>query len=251
MPRSTLVRWPAGALVAASMALGGSLQAATNDKGAAVGGIYTCVDANGNRLTSDRPIPQCSNREQRVLGADGSVRRVVPPSMTTDERLEYEARQQRLANERKTQQDITRRDRNLLARFPTEAAHNAARSSALDVAQQAIHVSQRRLDDLTRERKPLLDEAEFYVNKTLPAMLKQQLESNAAAADAQRVLIQNQQAEMARINANYDLELSRLRRLWTGAAPGSLGPLEMIPAPEPAASAPGVRPAASAVAPKP
>ena len=32
-----------------------------------VQGIYTCTDAKGRKLTSDRPIPECHDREQRVL----------------------------------------------------------------------------------------------------------------------------------------------------------------------------------------
>jgi hypothetical protein len=34
------------------------------------------------------------------------------------------------------------------------------------------------------------------------------------------------QAEMVRINRFYDHELDRLRRLWAGAQPGTLGPLD-------------------------
>jgi len=40
---------------------------------------YTCVDGKGNKRSSDRPIPECSDREQRVLNKDGSLRRVIPP----------------------------------------------------------------------------------------------------------------------------------------------------------------------------
>ena len=35
--------------------------------------IFTCVDGERPRLTSDRPIAECIDREQRVLNADGSV----------------------------------------------------------------------------------------------------------------------------------------------------------------------------------
>ena len=31
------------------------------------GSIYTCKDASGKTLTSDRPIPECRGREGRVL----------------------------------------------------------------------------------------------------------------------------------------------------------------------------------------
>src|SRR5213076_1467189 len=95
-------------------------------------GIYTCVDANGKKLTSDRPIPECTTRDQRVLNADGSVRQVLPPTLTSEERAEQEARERQAASERTQQQDAIRRDRNLVARFPTEAAHNKARTAALD-----------------------------------------------------------------------------------------------------------------------
>jgi hypothetical protein len=78
---------------------------------------------------------------------------------------------------------------------------------------------------LASERKPLMDEAEFYVGKPLPLKLKQALDANDATTDAQRTLIQNQQVEMVRINALYDAELARLRRLWSGAPAGSMGPV--------------------------
>ena len=40
-----------------------------------------------------------------------------------------------------------------------------------------------------------------------------------------RSLAKNQVAETSRINDLYDAELARLRKLWGGAQPGSLGPL--------------------------
>ena len=62
--------------------------------------IYTCDDGKGHKLTSDRLIPECMAREQRVLNSDGSVRRIVPPSMTADERADYEAQERKAAAER-------------------------------------------------------------------------------------------------------------------------------------------------------
>src|SRR4051812_106642 len=187
--------------------------------------IFTCTDAAGKKLTSDRPIPACSDREQRVLNADGSVKRIVPPTLTADERIEQEARERQAAVDRAAQTDATRRDRNLMARFPNEAAHNKARAKALDDARNSVGNSEKRLAALAAERKPLLDEAEFYAGRQLPAKLKQQLDANEAATEAQRGLVQNQQAEMGRINALFDVELARLRKLWAGTTPGSMGAL--------------------------
>lgn len=192
--------------------------------------IYTCIDATGKKHTADRPIVECATRDQRLLNADGSVRQVVPPPMTADERAEQEQRERQAAVERAQQQDAIRRDRNLMIRFPNEAAHNKARNAALDDVRNAVVMSEKRIAALAADRKPLMDEAEFYTGKQMPLKLKQQLDANDAASEAQRALIQNQQAEIVRINALYDAELARLKKLWAGAPAGSLGAMPNPPA---------------------
>jgi len=193
-------------------------------------GIYTCIDDRGRRLTADRPIPECTAKEQRVLNRDGSLKAIFPPTLTVDERVAKEARERKLAEERAAQADAVRRDRNLMARFPDETAHNRAREAALDPVRAAMRASALRMNALEAERKPLLDETEFYVGKPLPPQLKAQLDANDAAVTAQRAAMQTQEAELERINRFYDAELERLRRLWAGAPPGSLGPIAAAPA---------------------
>ena len=214
--------WAGPALLALALPLAASAQSSGRP---ASSGIYTCVDAQGRRLTSDRPIPDCISREQRVLNSDGSVQRVVPPTLTAEERAEREAAERRAALARAAQADAVRRDRNLMVRFPDEAAHNKAREAALDTVRLAMKASAQRVKDLAAERKPLLDEAEFYQGRQLPARLKQQLDANDAAVAAQKQSAANQELELARINRLYDTELDRLRRLWAGAPPGSLPPV--------------------------
>lgn len=198
------------------------------------GGIYSCVDASGRRHTSDRPIPECLDREQRVLNRDGSQRQVMPPRMNAEERAAEEERQRQRAQAEAARKDAIRRDRNLVLRYPSEAAHQRARESALDDLRKAIASSERQVAQLQDERKGLQAETEFYKGKRLPLKLKSQLDANEAQQQAQRDIIHNQQAEMGRINAFYDTELARLRKLWAGAAPGSL---EGEPSPGAAASA--------------
>ncbi len=88
-----------------------------------------------------------------------------------------------------------------------------------------MQASEKRLAALAHERKALLDEAEFYRGRMLPLRLQAALDANRPALDAQRALVQNQEAETVRINALFDAELERLRRLWAGALPGSMGGL--------------------------
>lgn len=186
-------------------------------------GIYTCVDATGKRLTSDRPIPNCIDREQRVLNSDGSVRKTIPRTLTAEERAEKEARDREALQKQAARQDAVRRDRNLMSRFPNEAAHHKAREAALDDIRKAMQTSEARLAALSVERKPLEDETEFYIGKPLPAKLKRLLDANDASTDAQRTLIEDQRSELARINALYDAELNHLKQLWSGAQPGTVG----------------------------
>jgi len=200
--------------------------------------IYTCTDASGRKLTSDRPILECNSRDQRMLNADGSVKSVRPPTMTADERAAAEEREREALAERARQQEAVRRDRNLLARFPNEAAHRKARELALDDVRKSLRLSEARLIALANERKPLTNEAEFYVGKQLPLKLKLGLDANDASVDAQKSLVQNQQIEILRIDKLYDSELERLKKLWGGAQPGSLG---VIPGTPPPAAVPAPR----------
>jgi hypothetical protein len=204
---------------------------------AAEPGIYTCVDGQGRRITSDRPIPECAAREQQLLNRDGSVLRTVPPVPTAQERAEQELRERRAAEARAAQADAMRQDRNLLQRYKTPQDHQRAREAALDAARGAVTATDQRLASLAQERKQYAQEAEFYRGKPLPAKLQQQIEAVDTSMAAQRAVAQNQRAELDRINRLYDIELERLKRLWAAEASGTSGPLVGVrPA---AASAPG------------
>jgi hypothetical protein len=156
------------------------------------------------------------------------VRGKLPPVLTADERAEREALERRQLEARAAQNDEIRRDRNLKARYPSEAVHTKARESALEAVRKAMKNSELRLQELRDERKPLMQEAEFYKGKKMPARLKQQIEANDTSVAAQREAIQNQEAELGRINKLYDVELDRLRRLWNGAQPGTLGSITQV-----------------------
>ncbi|HEX5355773.1 MAG TPA: DUF4124 domain-containing protein [Aquabacterium sp.] len=239
MPLSTPPRAESSAAKVSAWWLGGlavwvSVQAAQAATGTSSytmqGGIYSCVDAHGKRLTSDRPIPECLDREQRVLNKDGSQRKVLPPRQTPQERAAAEEARRQKETAELAYKDAVRRDRNLMGRYPHEAAHNKARQSALDDVRKAMASSEKRVADLKAERKPLLADAEFYKGKPMPFKLRSSLEGNQASQEAQLEIIENQRAEMVRINALYDLELARLRKLWAGAEPGSIPDVSATPA---------------------
>ena len=80
---------------AVAMRCGAQAQAAP----ASAAGIYTCVDDKGRRLTSDRPIAECIDRSSACSTRTARCKRVVPPTLTADERAEKEARERKAAAE--------------------------------------------------------------------------------------------------------------------------------------------------------
>jgi hypothetical protein len=187
-------------------------------------GIYVCTDDSGKLITRDRYIAECRHKEQRVLNRDGSLRMRVPPTFTLEERAQAEAAERAARDAQAALQDTIKYDRLLKTRYPNEAAHRRAREAALDASRGAIQSAEVRLRELAVERRKLADEAEFYRGRVVPARLKQQIDGNEGQAEAQRNSIKNIEGEQQRINRRFDVELERLRKLWRGAEPGSLGP---------------------------
>ncbi|MFM8766210.1 MAG: hypothetical protein ACKOD9_00050 [Rubrivivax sp.] len=188
--------------------------------------ISVCTDDQGRRITSDRPIRECMDRPQRILNPDGSLRGVKNPPMTAQERAAKEAQERQAAEETAARAEAVRRDRNLLSRYRNEEMHRAARESALDPVRLTMDLTETRLAQLRRERRTLEEEARAPKNRDHAATLKLQLEANEAATGAQRENTTNQRIEVDRINRIYDIELERLKRLWAGQPPGSMGAIE-------------------------
>ena len=214
----TMSRWTVAVVAAVCSAASWGQAGVPRD-----GGIYVCTDDDGKPVTRDRYIIECRHKEQRILNRDGSLRSRVPPTLTTEERAQAESEERERRERDEAKKDAVKYDQLLLRRFPDEAAHKRARDKALDASRAAIQSAEARLRDFAVERKKLSDEAEFYRGRVVPVSLKQQIEGNEAQADAQRTSIKNGQAEQARIHKRFDAELERLRKLWKGAVPGSLG----------------------------
>ncbi|MFM7533402.1 MAG: DUF4124 domain-containing protein, partial [Rubrivivax sp.] len=237
-----------GAVVALAVCAWLATAGAARAQGSA---IYTCMDDKGRRITSDRPIAECASREQQQLNRDGSVRRTVPPVPTAEERAEQELRERRAAELRAQQADAVRQDRTLMQRYRTPEDHQRARAAALDAARSAVAATDERLAGLAQERKQYAQEAEFYRGRALPPKLQQSIDAVETTMAAQRAVAQNQRTELDRINRLYDVELERLKQLWAGAPPGSLGSPTTVRAPSAASAPPGPAPATAPATPAP
>lgn len=181
--------------------------------------IYSCTDAKGRRLTSDRPIPECSDREQKELGPLGTVRRTIPPMLTPAERALKDEQDKKLAEEQQRQAEEKRLQKLLVARYPTQNTHDAERAKALQPVDEAIASGRKRIVELQDQQKKL--RAQSDATKAPPdavAKLKRQLEDNEQQTAAQVRVVATQEEEKARITKRYDEELVRLKRLWVQQA---------------------------------
>ena len=187
------------------------------------GGIYACTDANGRRITADRPIASCVDREQRVLGNTGVEVRRVGPTLTDQERSAQEAKRRQDQAEQQRLREERSRERAILARFPSQGVHDAARAEAIAQVNDVIGVAQKRLVDLQERRRKLNTELEFYQNdpKKAPANLRRQLDDNTESQAEQQRFIKQQEEEKQRINQRFDAELQQLRKLWADLQPAA------------------------------
>ena len=197
------------------IALGGLLWA-LNAQAQHTGSIYTCTDAQGRRITSDRPIPACVDREQRELNKAGIVKRVVPPSYTAEEQAVIDAKRRVVEAEQARIAEEKRRDRALLLRYPSQAVHDKERADALAQIEDVILAVNKRSRTLMEQRKEIDTELEFYQNDAnkAPPVLKRRIEDNAQQMKVQQRFLADQAQEKQRVTARFDEELVRLRKLW-------------------------------------
>ena len=186
-------------------------------------GIYTCTDARGRKLTADRPIPECTDREQKMLNPSGTVKARVGPNLTQQERADLEAKNKLDQEERARLNEEKRRERALLIRYPNTSVHDKERAEALGqigvIRQAALH----RTQELLRQRTEIDKEMEFYKkdpSKTPPS-LRHQVEDMVQSLAVQARFIADQDAEFKRVNSRFDEELIRLKQLWALQSPGA------------------------------
>jgi hypothetical protein len=188
-----------------------------------VPGVYTCVDAKGRKLTADRPIPECTDREQKVLNPSGTVKMRLGPTLTERERAELDKQARREEEARIRVADDKRRDRALLTRYPNKAAHDKERTEALNGIAVVITAANLRLTELVRQKVAVDDEMEFYQGDPAkaPVYVRRQLEDNLQSQAVQKRFISEQEGEILRLNQRFDEELVRLRQLWAQVTPAA------------------------------
>jgi hypothetical protein len=215
-PTTPLRACPRGLVLAALLLASAQSHGQANNLPGDKPSIYTCVDAQGRRLTSDRPIPECMGREQRELTPTGSLKRTVPPVLTAEERAHENARQREVAARQAQLDEEKRKNRALITRYPDQAAHDKARAEALNQIDELIVAVRKRQAELDKQRNELNTELEFYRSNPTkaPAWLRRLQDENARQRASQDRYLADQVSERLRTDRRFEEELQRLRELW-------------------------------------
>ena len=128
-----------------------------------------------------------------------------------------------------------REDWRWLDRYPDESSHRRAEAAELQVVIDRLRQPNERLAQLIDERKPLEIEAAFpqgqaAVSSGLRGYVRK-LEKSDASFAALRDVFRLLEQDVDFIVAKYGNERGHLRKLWAGAAPGSIGFLKPLSAP--------------------
>lgn len=203
--------WIMGAVVLATLGTDAAWSQATS-----AASIYTCVDRNGRRLTADRPIAECLDREQRELSPSGMTRRQLGPSLTEHERAALEAQRRKEAEARSRELEERRRERVLTTRYPDKATHDVERFAAIQQLDDVTATAEKRMAELKEQRKALDVEMEFYKRDPAraPMFLRRKIAENEDGIAEQLRFIAGQDQEKRRVHQRFDVELAQLRKLW-------------------------------------
>lgn len=170
--------------------------------------VYRCVDAQGRRLTSDRPIPDCMDRVQQVVHTNGVVR-TVAPTLSEAEAATYQALRRQGEPDQASQKDAARRDRALRARYPSPASFEQQRNATLGPLQERVEFTQRALKAVTARHQLALSK------RTGPAAApSSELEFTAHQVRYQQNMLRAHEEELRALAAQFDQQLARLRVLW-------------------------------------
>jgi hypothetical protein len=190
------------------LAFGFSIQVAHAD-------IYTCKDAAGRTLTSDRPIPECADRSMFVRQNPAQSQREIPRPKTAEERRKAEEAQEKQKIADQIEDQRKREELYLLANFKSENEIETTRQRALDVVKEKIRVGSEQMKAVDHLLAELQTEQRSGAAKSVAenANLQSRASQLVLAIKNSRESVGRYEVEKNLINTQYDDILSRYREI--------------------------------------
>ena len=179
--------------------------------------LYKYVDENGRTRYSDRPRIDMTGRPSTQLNSQGTVIKRSAAALTPEEVAAQEAEERKKREAAALAREENRKNRALLATYPSVKDLDDARARALANNAEAVRQIKLRMANLEQRRIKVAKEAEFYKDKPLPENVRRDAYEIESDLRAQQSLVEAKQKEVEAINARYD-EDKRRYLLITGAS---------------------------------
>lgn len=179
--------------------------------------IYTCVDASGRRISSDRPIAECMDREQRLLNPSGTTRQSVGPALSEAERAVQEERRRREDVDRLQAHEERLRQRALMSRYPNPEALARDRAGAIAPLEEVIASAGARLAALDVEHARLVGQLRERASTDVIRALEQVEQQRTS----QERFLNNKRAEKEQMLRRFADMARQLEALWAPPAPAA------------------------------
>lgn len=175
--------------------------------------IYTCKDAAGRTITSDRPIPECADRAMFVRQNPNQSQREIPRPKTVEERRKADAEEEKQKIEAQLEQDRRREELYLLANFKSETDIELARQRSIETLKEKIRVGNEQIKAVSYLLTELQVQQQNSEKKSPAEIIELQHRANQLALSIKNSRTANEkyEAEQVRINAQFDDTLKRYR----------------------------------------
>ena len=182
--------------------------------------IYTCKDASGKTITSDRPLPECQGREGRVLSKTGTTVQTIEAPLTDEQKAAREAEEEKKKETAVVRAEQLRRDKALLGTYQNLDDLESKRQRALLQVEREMRESEKRMSLLEKTEQENKQEQEFYKRKQMPVELKRRVDENEGALRAEKLLLASKKDEIVQVNQKFDDDKKRYTELTAGPGKG-------------------------------
>ena len=162
------------------------------------------------------PPPECANVEIRELNPDGSLRRIIPPRQTPEQKKAEEEKRRQSAECDERNEAQRQENEALIRRYPIEDDLIVARDRTLANEKARLDQQNQRLKDLKVARARLEDEKALYKGRQLPDALQADFKANDSSSAAAEHQVEVLNSEMEQIAKKFAADLKRYRELVNG-----------------------------------
>ena len=224
-----------GGAVACALALGMAVLLPCTAPASAA--MYKWVDDKGVVHYTDKVPPDQVDRSTVELNRQGVPVKRTDAAPTLEQRRARALEEERRRQASRQQEEVSRRDRALLASYTSEGEIDLARNRALGTIDAALQ-SATAYSDRLKQRKVELEAKRTQYKQSIPPVLEREYENITDELARQGELIVQKRKEMASVAARYDADKLRYRELSAAGKAALVGDLSEPPSyPGPASGA--------------